>query len=554
MNIFRKCLLLSLLPCFLLCTSFEAQALNENRRSELVDSFRRCLPRLTTSADSISTLYNILDLTSVADRGSVAWELRDVAHRSGNKTVELDMYRALARTYSENAEMLDSLLSEVGAMSLTTDQRDTYALIRITRAMLSAEKETPDQRMESIRHLVDEYHEITDKVDIFRQVTLLFIICDYISYETGGELLEKYTKMLDEKINLLPPSSRNLLRNSYLAMVAMHYTDNQFHAKAVAADRKLLQLIAESDAQYTKHRRRYKNNNEVHFQVLCRMLTNYEALSDSDIANYHNQYLRLVSNDPSLHKFTSRELRTKAYYQMATHHYVAAIALLHEVTNDESLNLNRRVYAYQQMRKAARAIGDEATLNFASVHYADLLEQQHDRRSGESSRELEIIYNMQRYNDERTAEAIEASNSNLRQRQREVIFLGTAIVVVVVLLLLSLYVYRRLRARNKRHRKYLKQFRHENFDLRKEVESQRHEIASMKKDLNQSRDVVALVNRRIVPELLDVANNAQMLVDNAEAAGEKKDYLQRFSSAIVANIAHIHKIAADIATEHEEKG
>jgi hypothetical protein len=548
MYLFRKYLTYIILACITLGTG-RAHALNESRRHELTDSIRRCLPQLTTSTDSISALYNILDLCSVNDRGPVAREIRNLALRAGNQEVALDMYLTMARAYAQNDTLLNQLLQEVAAMPKTTDQRDTYAQIRITKAMHEAEIQTPEQRMESLRQLVDEYHENADVVDIFQQVSVLFILCDYISYESGGELLEKYTNLLDEKIKLLPPSSRNRLLNSFWEMVARHYTINQQHAKAVKADRQLLELIAETDRYYAEHGRIYKNANDVHFQALCRLITNYEALSDSAVAAYYKQYLRLMTNDPSLKiSFPHRELRLRAYYQMALHNYQAAIPLLNEVATDPGHSLSRRIFAYEQMRKAARAIGDEATLSYASEHYADLLEEQRAQRTEESSRELEIIYDMQRYNDERMAQAIDSGKADLERRQLEVIALAVSAAVLLIAALLIYYVYRRASNRNKRHRTYLKALRTDNHDLRRQLEAANFELQATRQALSNSRNVVNRLNSAIVPELLTVANNAQMLVDNTDT-GDKKEYLQRFSSAIVTNVAQIYKLSGEISAE-----
>ena len=74
-----------------------------------------------------------------------------------------------------------------------------------------------------------------------------------------------------------------VLRNMYLVQKAMIETDNDQHAKAVASDKRLLEVIKHLKDRYVSQGRLYRNYDVNEYVCYRRLLGNYAALTPKDI-------------------------------------------------------------------------------------------------------------------------------------------------------------------------------------------------------------------------------------------------------------------------------
>lgn len=75
----------------------------------VIDDLNAQLAATASTDDSISIMYDIFDLSDKSSRTPIAWKMLDIAERTDNNTLGLDMLRHLANTYTRNDSVLELL-------------------------------------------------------------------------------------------------------------------------------------------------------------------------------------------------------------------------------------------------------------------------------------------------------------------------------------------------------------------------------------------------------------------------------------------------------------
>ena len=132
--------------------------------------------------------------------------------------------------------------------------------------------------LEQRRHAVVEYakEDLNFKNDIYQDIFDLYRMVIFIRYTSKGSMYLEYLARLEKMIEDLPEESK-FLRNLFYTTAANFYSNNGFPDKAIASDRKLLEIIKNLERHYKSVGRKYRSLDRNYYICYRRMLRNYKV-------------------------------------------------------------------------------------------------------------------------------------------------------------------------------------------------------------------------------------------------------------------------------------
>lgn len=125
-----------------------------------IDDLKAQLATTASTDDSISIMYDIFDLSDKGSRTPIAWQMLDIAERTGNDSLGLDMLRHLANTYTRNDSVLAMLENKCAEYSDGNDRRATHTFIVLRRAGYMARYTSEADRLVKIRETINRYQTL----------------------------------------------------------------------------------------------------------------------------------------------------------------------------------------------------------------------------------------------------------------------------------------------------------------------------------------------------------------------------------------------------------
>lgn len=464
MTYFRKILLrsrtsiaalamaVSVLPCH------GAETKPEN---PIIISLRDKLKTTHKSSDSLKILYDIFDLSDRSGQREQAWLIYDVAERAGNHDAMMDMLRQMAVFNLRSDSILDILSQRVEKIPDSETQRGTRLFLAVERAQHNVSYMPEEQRQKLLTRLLAQESDNASKDDIFQRVQDLYILTLYLGGNAKGEMYEAYLDRLGQEVAKLPEKVY-ALRNIFYTSSAMFYTQAGAHAKALDADRKLIEAIKGLEHRYAKQGRKYRNYDTSYYNCYRRMLSNYAALSKDEVEQYYDTIQTIARRNKDAASDLANSARPTIYYYMANQKYAEAIPLIKRFLannkSTDSMNNMLRLQMLRLLKIASEATGDNATLLEALKEYDTLLEEYIRLDSDATYRELQIRYDVNELRN--SNHMLEIQKRDLKiQTERKIILV--AIIAACLLLVFLFILYRkylqlkiRLRETEKKLNKY----------------------------------------------------------------------------------------------------
>lgn len=184
------------------------------------------------------------DLSPRPKKGAIGLQIYNTAARMGRTDIQLDIIRNNTSLYIASDSIINSYVDLVRKLPDSEDKRETLAYIDITYNSNRIRVMPEAKRQEVLQEFIREYSK-NPGVDLYDQVRRLYKLCVFLGASSQGDLYVEYLNKLGDLIEQLPEENSEVLRNMYLVQKAMIDTDNGQHAKAVASDKKLLEVIKE---------------------------------------------------------------------------------------------------------------------------------------------------------------------------------------------------------------------------------------------------------------------------------------------------------------------
>lgn len=530
----------------ILATTFSAGLASPGAadRQAAADSLRRELSARTTAKDSIAILYDLLDLSTNADRPDNAEALFATVRRGGDISQQLDVMRRMASAYAGggvSTKRIGELINITAAMPQSHEQRATLAFLRVEQIVTMSDSLSESKRQEKVHQLISSRGSEQFK-DPYDQVELLFMLCQLLQSDIASEQLSKYLSKLGALIEELPDAG-NALKNLYFIQASLAYTVSDQHTKAIETSLKFIDSINRFKEKAEAEGHRFRSYDTYYYLAYRRLLNNYPALSNDEIENYYAEILRLAERDADIHSDFVGNRRATIYYLMAKKEYAKVLNILKkQIENpDNELYLNQ---LYDLMLEAATMVNDREAMLQAALGINRIMHQSVYERGLERVREMEILKEIQ---------DIQNSNIALQNQQRDkenafhrtmmtIAFTAAALLLVAIFVLLLLF---------RKSRRLSASLRESNEQLTRERDS----LTIIQKELIEARDHARRADRHktefinnmsheVRTPLNAIVECSHLIVDNLDDT--KQQYLKRYAKTIDISADMLRTIVTDV--------
>lgn len=373
-----------------------------------------------------------------------------------------------------------------------------------------------------------------DESDVYEQIVRLHALCLYIGAAAQGELLSNYMMKLEKIIDNLPGAYS--IKNCYYVQASIVYLQTDNYEKSVDADQKLLACIDKLESGEIGMKRRFRNYDGNRYVIYSRLLTNYPVLTDAEAETYYSEVTKLVERDEVSRHTNKISGRPQIFYAMHKKNYKEALDLIKHY-GDMPYNANIRRQILQATIESSKAIGDKDMLMNALQEYSELLQKKLDDRLVEKSKDLEIVYDIQRMKSEH-------AKSAWRMQRKYVMIFVTSSVILLILFIIVVILWR-----------HSSRLAKNNADISNELRSERDNLKASHRELRIARDEAERANRvksdfiknissEISVPLHTINEYTNLILDCSEAG--VKPYLKHFADLVAQNSDVLTTIVNDV--------
>lgn len=498
----------------------------------------KALSSAHTATDSIALLYNIYDLSKGNEADSAAARIYRVARANGYDEMAIDILRDIAQIHSDN----DSILTRIqhtlqNEFTESNLQKETVIFVKLYRTYLATTYATEKELKEKITEVIDEYDgKFSD--DPYERLLQQFLMCIFISHETKSTLLNQYIDALERQMRNIPRQSDKLNARLY-SQKAYSYTVNSDYRQAVEADRKLIELYDKVERINAAQGRPYRNLDRFRHSSFTRMLSNYQALSTSEVDSIYRLIKHIEAANPEIRSKNGID-ETGIFVNMAHGNYAAAIEPLRRLT-ETKLDHNERRYLLKMLMYAAEQCGRRDVLIEAATAYSKLTENYIDSRLSECLRQLQTIFYVDRLRGDSIANELKAQTEIGRRRTLiiEITVAMAILSIIVVLVFARLYIrFRRLSKRLEVVNRHLTA-RHD--ELHARTDELRAAIAEATRAEQRKASFIRYISSTLLLPLHSLMEYSQKLIDSSR--GDAKPFLQRFGEVMRENSERLRNLA-----------
>lgn len=439
---------------------------NTAARENSIKILREKLAKATTPKDSVPILYDLFDLSRGKESLSVGKELYGTASRAGDTGTQLDVLRLVTSFLREDKDFAE-LEKEARSLPPSQEQRETVLFLQMKRLSYSSKFLPEAERQKEIARLIAENDGIKTG-DARERMLKLYTVVEYLRNEAKGPLLENY---LNRLVDLANSTHFQLyaIPNIVYSEATNIYSDAGDQERAVAADRKLLDVIAGLEKKYAAQGREYRNYDRSRYICYRRMIRNSKGLAPGEAKVLHGKVLALVESDPDVKSDYEHFPRFQAYYNMAVGNYAEAIPYLKKFLASDKPGTSERRQLLGHLVNAAEKTGDSATKIEALTAYNAMLKEYEDLRAESNYKELQIKYDIMDLKERNAALELQASEQEIKSMKRTMTLELTACGLVIVVLVAFLF--------------YWSKFQRNTYNMGKVVDSLAAERNTIRKSL-----------------------------------------------------------------------
>lgn len=406
-----------------------------------IRNLRGQLAKVKTAKDSLKIYYDILDLSPRKDYAPLVREMYAIAKRAGDTTTQLDLCRQMTSALKDDTHFA-LIEEEVKRLPASDEQKETELFIKMKRISYLSRHIPENERRKAITEMI-ELFESDKSVDKYEQLLYTFSLVEYMRNNASGDMLKTYIDRLgkladsqDFKLQAIP--------NIVYAETANIYSDAGEAEKAVAADRKLQEVIVSLKKKYADMGRKYRNYDVSEYVSQRRMLRNYMALRPGEAQKLYDRIQVLAARNEDVSTDLQNNPRTAAFYNMAVGNYSEAIPYLKKCLEEaDAISLRKQIYS--SLIKAAEQTGDNETRLTALAEYNRILEEQSQLHAAEKYRELQIRYDVKDMQERNAALELQNRTEEIESNKVMMTILTVAFLLMVIILVFSLSQWRRFK-------------------------------------------------------------------------------------------------------------
>lgn len=423
------------MACVMICTLLSAMHSHADYKHETAARMRARLSTVRTPRDSIRILYDVLDLLPRKEQPPVGLAIDSIASRIGDNAVRLDVARLMTACYDDDRN-LARIEDKVASIPASQEQKETQLFLKMKRICLRTKHMSEEERQADIIHILSETEDNKAKTPS-RQLLDLFTLVEHLRNVGTGDMLKEYL----DRLSAMAASTHFRLyaiSNLIQSEAANIYTDAGDTERAVAADRKLLQIIGGLEKKYADMGRKYRNYDVSRYVSYRRMLRNHTALQSGEIEKIHAEVMKLAASNPEVNDDISKQPRYRAYHAMATGDYNTAIPLLKQILDQDNRPALRK-QLLEFLIKASENVGDNDTKIEALTQYAAILEDFNRLKADQRYRELQIKYDIQDLRSRNAQLELQSRNDEVLSSKRIMTLVVIAFILIFGILVVSLY-------------------------------------------------------------------------------------------------------------------
>ena len=529
------------LPVILALTSITGYTAPDYNRLIKADSLNAELRSAKMADDSLRLLSNLYDVMSLpAKKDSIAAIILDLATRTGNDAVALDLLRNSANLHLKNDSLLRLDRQRALELPESEDRSETLTFIEMMRNLHRVRYATPDEVDTEIHRLLRKISREQANASIYDQIIDLHALSLFIGECSQGQMLSKYLGRLGEKIEQLRPEAYSL-RNAYYVQAALTYSANEEYQKAVEADTKLLASIDRLEKGLEGMRRPFRDYDGNRYVVYTRLLSNYPYLKAKDVEHYYSEAMKLVEHDAKSQATNKLSGRPQIYYALFKQDSPKALALLQEYI-DMPYNQQVKKRLLKEMIRCAEEVGDSTSLLKASRQYSSMLEKSIEQRTQEKYKELQIAYEVHQL---KASHAMESFIMH-RQMLRWAIVIA-AILLVALIIIIWMWRHSRSLANNLQKTNEALVKESDNLKLiRNDLVAARDEARTAAK---LKSDFIRNMSSEISVPIHTINEYTNLIMDCSEAGF--KPYLKSFADLVTLNSEMLTTIVNDMLSLSE---
>ena len=405
------------------------------------DSLLSVLSKANTPQDSILILYNLYDLTNRTDKENYNHLIFDVAKRCHNVKVQLDIIRNTCNINLLSDSIMAICQSAAEALPESNEQKETVTFIKVNRTSLLVRGASEEEKQKTLQELIGKYKQGTSN-DPYDNVLQLYTLCIYLGNTSQGELYMQYIEKLEKEIKQLPFEGSQILSTLFYTQAAIIYTHNEEYAEAIAADREILKIIERLTKEYRSQGRIFRNYDINYYNCYRRILSNYPALSQDEVEDYHQRILELCKKNATIRNDYNTRERPLIYYLMSAQKYAEALPHLKKYINVPN-NVSLKRQFLRLLIEAATAVGDSTTLLQATTQYNKMLEEYNQLKAEEKYRELQILYDVNELKAQNVQLDLEKREAEIKSSRVLIRLTFIAISILLCLLAIACWFYYR---------------------------------------------------------------------------------------------------------------
>ena len=506
-----------------------------------IDDLKAQLATTASTDDSISIMYDIFDLSDKGSRTPIAWQMLDIAERTGNDSLGLDMLRHLANTYTRNDSVLAMLENKCAEYPDGNDRRATHTFIVLRRAGYMARYTSEADRLVKIRETINRYQTLPTDATPYDRIERLGSLCILLGNSSHIPMLAKY---VDKAISMAKslPAQDLAVRNIIFNQAASVYTNHNHPDQAIKVYRMILSIIDKMEKDYHNSGRKYRNLDTYRYSTYRSLLQNYKGLQPAEIQECYDSITAIAARNAE----AATDLKSgvvDAYYCMAVKDYARAIPLLESILDTNPDNFSK-VRALRNIISAADSTGNKDILLKYTSLYNRMLEENMDLSAQNTYTELQTIYDV---NELQIRNArLELANAEAKMKHQRVLLFAGIIAFIIMLITLGFL----LRA-IKKSRTLATGLEASNEALRKEqsnlLATQQKLIEAHEAARHAERckaEFIDNMSREITTPLNAIVEYSHLIVDCADNA--KKKYLLRYADIVKLNTELLNTIVHDL--------
>ncbi len=509
---------------------------------EVRDSLWRELVHSDNPNDSIRTLYDLYDVSPRSVRGDVGMLLYDVASRTGDVDVQLDIIRNNTNLYLNNDSILAKYEKMVAKLPDSDDKEETLIFVGVNRLSHAYRTASEEKREEMLSRLIKSCQRRNNS-DFYGNIRSLYDVCVCLGISSQDDMYEEYMRKLGDLIAQLSKGDTHALRSMYLTQRAIIDTYNGKFEHAVSADKELLGEIELLKEKYRKRKRKFRNYDVNEYLCYSRILANFPALTPAEVEKYYAKVLEIAGRNDDVKADLERTRKATIAYLMAKKDYDGALPLLKEQVPLESNRYNMRRYL-RYLYEAAENTGDTATLIYANKAYIKEMEEYMRHQAASKYKELQAVYDMDALKADKAKLVMEQQSAQHRMYIRILVASLIALIVLGVLVIVLTRMYRRAR-------KLTVSLSQSQSDLQKEkknlLETQEELIAARDEAEKASRTQVQFIQNmrhEILSPLNAITGFSQLIVDSVPEKSRRE--MERYMEIISVNSELLRALVSDV--------